>query len=113
MCVCVCVCAPGYPLKYVCASECVYKSRQIECLSQHWIYDILLDDEAINHRSGLTSLEGVTQGILLLWVHLCTSGCLHDDAAWYFSPAPVDSHLLPPPSLHTLRHKDTNCGNQR
>lgn len=40
-------------------------------------------------------------------------GCVYDDAWWYVSTAPVDSHLLPPPSLRTPTDTHTHCGNQR
>lgn len=31
-----------------------------------------------------------------------TSGCVYDEIWWYVSSAPVDSHLVPPPPVHTL-----------
>lgn len=118
------LCVPGSLWEYVCASEFTRVAGYNVHLSQHWIYDILLDGKDSNHQSAPkapTSLKGVTQGILLspvgvylyVWLRvwwrlvecfLCT--CRQSSVA---TPAPIPNDT----DTHTHTLTAVNSGDRR
>lgn len=99
----------------VCASEFTRAGIQNVHFSQHWFYNLLLDDKNSNHQRGYARCSLQTRGCV--WMH-CMSGCVHGDARWSASSAPVDSHSLPPSSAaqsrtHTSQLSAVNSGDRR